>query len=79
MEIIGKITVSRKGQITIPKEVRDRMGILEGDKIIIYLKDNDIILKKPEKRTLVEILRSHTPWKVKGVEFQRKLREEWEY
>jgi AbrB family looped-hinge helix DNA binding protein len=79
MEIIGKITVSRKGQITIPKEVRDRMGILEGDKIIIYLKDNNIILKKPEKRTLVEILRSHTHWSVKGVEFQRKLREEWEY
>ncbi|HEY0087465.1 MAG TPA: AbrB/MazE/SpoVT family DNA-binding domain-containing protein [Candidatus Lokiarchaeia archaeon] len=78
MEIIGKITVSEKGQITIPKEVRDRLGILKGDKIIIYLKDNDIILKKPEKKTLSEILRSHTRWGVKGVEFQRKLREEWE-
>ena len=78
MEIIAKITVSEKGQITIPKEVRDRLGILKGDKIIVYLKDNEIIMKKPEKRRLVEILRSHTRWDVKGVEFQRKLREEWD-
>jgi len=78
LEIIAKITVSEKGQITIPKEVRDRLGILKGDKIIVYLKDNEIIMKKPEKRRLVEILRSHTRWDVKGVEFQRKLREEWD-
>ncbi|KKN15442.1 hypothetical protein LCGC14_0985960 [marine sediment metagenome] len=78
MEIITKITVSEKGQITIPKEVRTRLNILKGDKIIVYLKGNEIILKKPEKRRLVEILRSHTTWGVKGVEFQRKLREEWD-
>ena len=78
MEIITKITVSEKGQITIPKEVRDRLGISKGDKIIVYLKDDEIILKKPEKRRLVEILRSHTRWGVKGVDFQRKLREEWD-
>ena len=35
-------------------------------------------LKKPEKRRLVEILKSHTRWGVKGVDFQRKLREEWD-
>ncbi|MBA7556148.1 hypothetical protein ES705_48847 [subsurface metagenome] len=62
MEIVGKITVSEKGQITIPKEVRERLNILKGDKIIVYLKDNELILKKPEKRRLVEILKSHTPW-----------------
>ncbi|KKM22226.1 hypothetical protein LCGC14_1627460 [marine sediment metagenome] len=78
MEIITKITVSEKGQITIPKEVRTRLNILKGDKIIVYLKGNEIILKKPEKRRLVEILKSQTPWGVKGVEFQRKLREEWD-
>ncbi len=78
MEIIAKITVSEKGQITIPKEVRERLNILKGDKIIVFLKDNEIILKKPEKRRLVDILRSHTRWNVKGVEFQRKLREEWD-
>ncbi len=78
MEIIAKITVSEKGQITIPKEVRERLNILRGDKIIVYLKDNEIILKKPEKRRLVEILKSQTRWGVKGVEFQRKLRKEWD-
>ena len=78
MEIVAKITVSEKGQITIPKEIRTRLNILKGDKIIVYLKDNEIILKKPEKRSLVEILKSHTRWGVKGVDFQRKLREEWD-
>ena len=78
MEIIAKITVSEKGQITIPKEVRERLNILKGDKIIVYLKDEEIVLKKPEKRRLVDILRSHTRWGVKGVKFQRKLREEWD-
>ena len=78
MEIITKITVSEKGQITIPKEVRDRLGISKGDKIIVYMKDDEIILKKPEKKKLTDILKGHTRWGVKGVEFQRKLREEWD-
>jgi AbrB family looped-hinge helix DNA binding protein len=78
MDIIAKITVSEKGQITIPKEVRERLNILKGDKIIVYLKDDEIILKKPERKRLVDLLRSHTRWGVKGVEFQRKLREEWD-
>lgn len=38
-------TVTRKGQITIPKEIRDRLGVKEGEKVIFVLRGKDIVLK----------------------------------
>lgn len=37
--------VSSNGQITVPVEIRRRLGIKEGDKIIFFEKDGDIILQ----------------------------------
>jgi AbrB family looped-hinge helix DNA binding protein len=36
--------VSSKGQVTIPIEIRKKLGIKEGDKIVFMEKDNNIIL-----------------------------------
>ena len=35
------------GRIVIPKEIRNNFKIEEGDQIEFYLKDNEIIIKKP--------------------------------
>ncbi len=39
------VSVSSKGQIVIPKEIRDAMGLVKGEKFII-VSDRDAILLK---------------------------------
>jgi len=39
--------VTRKGQITIPKEIRDRLKINVGDYLIVRLVDDKIVIEKP--------------------------------
>jgi len=44
-----------KGQIVVPKEMRDRMGFKRNSMILLLQKDDNIILKKPESlEALVE-------------------------
>lgn len=40
------VKVLPKGQITIPKEIRESLDIKEGDTIIIERTDKEVILKK---------------------------------
>ena len=42
-------TVTKKGQITIPKPFRDKLRIEEGDIVIFEIKDDSLVLKKKEK------------------------------
>ena len=42
-----KIRVGKRFTITIPKEVRGRLGIKEGDELDLIIIDNGIILRKP--------------------------------
>lgn len=76
--IVGTSSISEKGQITIPKEIRDKLGIVQGDRLIFDLKDDMIIIKKSGTNKLSEILKNQKPWKESSIEFQRKLREEWD-
>jgi AbrB family looped-hinge helix DNA binding protein len=39
-------TVSSKGQIVIPKEIRDAMGIVKGEKFVIISDEDAILLKR---------------------------------
>jgi AbrB family looped-hinge helix DNA binding protein len=41
-------TVTSKGQITIPKEVRDRLGLKEGDRVVFRFDDRGKLLLQPE-------------------------------
>jgi AbrB family looped-hinge helix DNA binding protein len=38
-------TITRKGQITIPKEIRDRLGVKRGEKVIFVSRGDEIVLK----------------------------------
>lgn len=56
MEKIEDVTkVSSKGQTVIPKEIRERLGILPGEKLLVITRDEEIILKKTKKLNLEEI------------------------
>jgi AbrB family looped-hinge helix DNA binding protein len=76
--IIGTSVISEKGQITIPKEIRDKLGIAQGDRLIFDLKGDEIIIKKSKTNKISEILNNQKPWKKNSLEFQKELREEWE-
>ena len=76
--IIGTSIISEKGQVTIPKEIRDKLGIVQGDRLVFDLKGNEIIIKKTGTNKVSKILKEQKPWKISSVEFQRKLRDEWE-
>jgi AbrB family looped-hinge helix DNA binding protein len=56
MEKIEDVTkVSSKGQVVIPKEIRERLGILPREKIIVMTRGEEIILKKARRPGLEEL------------------------
>ncbi|MDY7082045.1 MAG: AbrB/MazE/SpoVT family DNA-binding domain-containing protein [Halobacteria archaeon] len=42
--------VGERGQVTIPKEMREKLGISGGDEIVVHEEDGKIILKTPVSR-----------------------------
>ena len=45
--IYETIRVSSKGQITLPKRIREKQHILEGDSLLVAGDENKVILTKP--------------------------------
>lgn len=39
-------TITSKGQITIPKEIREKLELKKGDKLVLVEKDGNVILRK---------------------------------
>ncbi|MBS3792015.1 AbrB/MazE/SpoVT family DNA-binding domain-containing protein [Candidatus Bipolaricaulota bacterium] len=39
-------TLTSKGQITIPKEIREKLGLKKGDKLVLIERDGNVILRK---------------------------------
>lgn len=56
-EIVEMGTVSSRGQICIPNDIREEMGLNEGNKVLFVLQDNSLIVKKVNLQTFAEITR----------------------
>jgi len=70
MELIGVYRVLPKMRMTVPKEVAERMGLKEGDKLVVYYDpENDrLVVEKWGKRKRWPPSRgnySSTPWRTK--------------
>jgi len=48
-------TITKKGQVTIPKSFRDQLHIKEGDSLHFEIQDNVLILKRNERRSLLSL------------------------
>jgi antitoxin PrlF len=54
-QIEDVIKVSPKGQIVIPKEIRKKLGVRSGEKLLVLTRDGDILLRKTQEASVVEI------------------------
>jgi len=62
--------ISKRGQVVVPKSVRENLRLVEGDSLLVYGKGDTIILKKLELPSVKEFERL-VGW---GTEFVRKKR-----
>ena len=51
---MNKAKVTFKGQVTIPKEVRNSLDIKEGDSVIFVIEKDHAVLKPLKKKSLKE-------------------------
>ncbi len=71
-------TVSTKGQVTIPRDIREALHIRPGDKVLFDLEGGDrALVRKAEPKRLTEIMDRLGGTMETGVETQRRLRREW--
>ncbi len=56
-EIIEMGTVSARGQICIPNDIREEMGLKEGNKILFIFQNDSLFVKKVTIETFAEITR----------------------
>ena len=54
-----RVKIGKRYTLTIPKEVREKLGVEEGDELELHVVDNSIILRKP--RSLVDFIDSVKP------------------
>lgn len=41
------ITLRRKGQMTLPSEIREALNLDEGDQLIVHIVDDQVVLTRP--------------------------------
>lgn len=49
-------TITSKGQLTVPKEMRDYLGLKDGEKVVFLMRENEIAIK-PKIKDPVKKLR----------------------
>jgi antitoxin PrlF len=54
-QIEDVIKVSSKGQIVIPREIRKKLGMKGGEKLLVLTRDGDILLRKAKELSLDDI------------------------
>lgn len=52
--------MTRKGQVTIPKAIRDRLGMKEGEKVLFVMRGEEVVLKVV-KGTILDLRGSVQP------------------
>jgi len=78
MSEVGVSPVSEKGQVTIPKEIRETLKLKKGDRVVFLERDNQVIIRKSKTERLSDTLQNQKPWETSALDLQRKLREEWD-
>jgi len=54
-------TMTTKGQVTVPREIRDRLGLKSGDKMAFTMLSDGTVVMRPKTRRLADLAGSLTP------------------
>ncbi len=54
-ELIEMGTMSSRGQIVIPNDIREEMGLKEGSKVLFVMSDDSLLIKRVTMQTFAEI------------------------
>ncbi len=54
-QIEDVIKLSSKGQIVIPREIRKKLGLKGGEKLLVLTCDGDIVLRKAKQASLDDL------------------------
>ncbi|HET7479693.1 MAG TPA: AbrB/MazE/SpoVT family DNA-binding domain-containing protein [Rubrobacteraceae bacterium] len=52
---ISRAILTGKGQLTVPKDVRERLGLKRGDRVVFEFEGDSVRLKVEERKTLKEL------------------------
>ncbi len=77
MSEVGISPVSEKGQVTIPKAIRNALKLKRGDLVVFLDRDSEVVLRKAKPGRLSEVLQGQKPWTVGALELQKRIRKEW--
>ncbi len=69
--------MGERGQITIPKAIRDLEGLKPGNKVVVKIEDNQIIVEKPLSKKEKEKLMAEGYKKM--AKLDEETAEEWKY
>ncbi len=58
-------SVTERGQVTIPAEIRKALGISKRSKVIFRVEDGVVVLKKPRYSSIAEMVADPPPLKLK--------------
>lgn len=53
-------TMTTKGQVTVPREIRERLGLKSGDKLAFTMLSDGTVVMRPKTRRLAELAGSLT-------------------
>jgi len=74
---MGISAVTRNFQVTLPKDVRERLRIKEGDKVFVDVDEDGRITLDIVKKSPVDESFGIWEGEMEGMEYTRKLRQEW--
>lgn len=53
-------TMTTKGQVTVPRDIRERLGLKSGDKMVFTMLSDGTVVMRPKTRRLMDLAASLT-------------------
>ncbi|MBW8827982.1 MAG: AbrB/MazE/SpoVT family DNA-binding domain-containing protein [Burkholderiales bacterium] len=57
---MSETTLTSKGQVTVPREIRDRLGLTSGDKLSFTMLSDGTVVMRAKTRRLLDLAGSLT-------------------
>ena len=55
---MSRAKLTSKGQLTVPKDVRDRLGLKSGDRVVFEFEEDSVRLRVERRKSLGELMGS---------------------